>query len=437
MTLSAPHISDKIVIKPIGDLTPYAGNARTHSAKQLGQLSKSIKRFGFTNPVLIDEAGMILAGHGRVAAARSLGWLEVPCVGISSLSTAEKRAYILADNKLALNAGWDEEVLAQELRYLVEEEACLDLELTGFSISEIDEVLDIGGTSPAQEAEEDNHIPQGPADAAPVSRAGDVWVLGRHRLICGDALCKETYARLMGSEVAQMVFTDPPYNVPIKGHVLGRGSELYREFAMASGEMDPEAFTSFLRTSFEHLAAFSAEGSIHFVCMDWRHMEEVLSAGRSVYQTLKNLCVWVKDNGGMGTFYRSRHELVFVFKKGVGSHINSFELGQYGRYRTNVWSYPEVSSGGKEAREARALHPTVKPVAMVADALKDCSRPGGVILDAFGGSGSTLIAAEKTNRHARLIEFDAGYCDTIVRRWQVFAHGAAHLEGSGRAFDER
>lgn len=425
----------KTVARAISDLVPYGRNARTHSPKQIRQLAKSIKRFGFTNPVLIDEAGMILAGHGRVAAAKTLGWTEVPCLRIGSLSEAEKRAYILADNKLALNAGWDEEVLAGELQYLIEDCPELEIELTGFSIAELDDVLDLGGVDAETEAEEDDAVVPTRFDHPALTKPGDVWQLGAHRLLCADALDENSYSTLLRDEKAQLIFTDPPYNVPIDGHVLGKGQGRHREFAMASGEMTRDEFTAFLQRAFAHLKSFSADGSIHFVCMDWRHMPEILSAGTAVYSALKNLCVWVKDRGGMGTFYRSRHELVFVFKQGEAAHTNSFELGQHGRYRTNVWNYPGVTSGTVKAREELDMHPTVKPVAMIADALKDCSVPGEIVLDPFAGAGSTLIAAQKTNRRARCIEIDTHYCDTIIARWQTYAHDEAILLRTGDTFD--
>lgn len=233
-----------------------------------------------------------------------------------------------------------------------------------------------------------------------------------------------------------MVFTDPPYNVPIGGHVSGLGKIRHREFAMASGEMTQGEFTGFLETAFRNLVDHSLDGSIHFVCMDWRHMGEMLGAGEAVYTELKNLCVWAKDNGGMGAFYRSRHELVFAFKKGTAPHINSFELGQHGRYRTNVWEYRGVNTMRAGRMEELALHPTVKPVAMITDAIKDVSKRGEIVLDAFGGSGSTLIAAHKTGRRARLIELDPIYVDRIVKRWQAFAHDDAVLEGTEQSFAE-
>ena len=415
--------------RPIDELKPFARNARTHSRKQIGQIAASIQRFGFTNPVLIDRDSTILAGHGRVSAARQLGMTTVPCVVLEDMTPAEKRAYVLADNKLALNAGWDDEILALELGELRVLDPDFDLSLTGFSIAEVDQLFD--GVAP-QEPDDprDDQLPA-PAAVKPRCRPGDIWQLDKHRLICGDALDPAVIADLMDGELADMVFTDPPYNVPINGHVSGKGKARHAEFAMASGEMSSPGFTSFLRTAFQNLVAYSKDGSIHFVCMDWRHLQEILDAGRSAYTELKNMIVWAKDNGGMGTFYRSRHELIFAFKNGTAPHINSFELGQNGRYRTNVWEYRGVNTRKAGRMEELALHPTVKPVTMIADAIKDVSARNGIVLDVFGGSGSTLIAAHKTGRRARLCELDPVYCDRIIQRWETFAHDEAQLIACG------
>lgn len=460
-----------VTCRPLQSLKAYPRNARLHSRKQVRQIADSIERFGFTNPVLIDDDGMILAGHGRVEAAKLLGHEHVPCLRLSSMTESDKRAYVLADNKLALNAGWDEDILGSELQLLLDGGE-IDLSLTGFTIAEIDGLLDPGGVDEATEAEEDDRLPPIPDDLVAVTQAGDLWRLGPHQLICGDARDEAVYRRLMrrdhidgsgregggapegvetirgvdpsappgGSvhdpfEQAQMVFTDPPYNVPVNGHVMGSGRIRHREFAMASGEMDRDAFTEFLSTVFARLVQHTVDGSIHFICMDWRHMDEILSAGRAHYTELKNLIAWVKDNGGMGTFYRSRHELIFAFKNGMAPHI-SFELGQHGRYRTNVWNYRGMSSPSRASRQELALHPTVKPVAMLADAMRDCSDRGGLVLDAFCGSGSVLIAAHKTGRRARAIEIDPVYCDTAIRRWQAFAKCDAVLMTTGETFDE-
>lgn len=414
----------EIVEWPIDRLRPYARNARTHSKAQLRQIASSIERFGFTNPVLVSDDGEIVAGHGRVEAARSLGWKTVPAIALSHLSDTERRAYVIADNKLALNAGWDKEILAIELQALADLQ--FDVELTGFSLAEIDLVID-----EAKEADPDG---RDAADDAvsfaigrPVSRQGDLWLLGRHRLLCGDARSAIDFEALMDNEKADLVFTDPPYNVRIDGNVCGLGSVRHREFAFASGEMSKPQFVAFLTETLGNVSHAMRDGAIAFVCMDWRHMGELLAAGETAFTEFKNLVVWNKTNGGMGTFYRSKHELIFVFKQGTAEHTNTFGLGQHGRYRTNVWDHGGISSIGAARGDELAMHPTVKPVALIADAIRDCSKRGEIVLDVFGGSGSTLIAAEKTGRCARLIEYDALYCDTIVRRWETYTGKHARL----------
>ena len=371
----------------------------------------------------------ILAGHGRVEAAKLMGMEQVPCVRLDHMTPEQKRAYVLADNKLALNAGWDDEILAEELSALLAADIDFDVEITGFSIAEIDSLVE--GLIPEEPGDpDDDVVPE--LDAGSVRcQPGDIWQLGPHRLICGSALDPAVVAALMDGERARMVFTDPPYNVPIDGHVGGSGAVKHREFAMASGEMSKPEFTAFLRTVLREPGRFSVDGSIHFICMDWRHMDEMLAAGDGVYAELKNLIVWVKDNGGMGTFYRSRHELIFAFKNGTAPHINSFELGQHGRYRTNVWQYRGVNTLKAGRMDELSLHPTVKPVQMIADAIKDVSGRGDIVLDLFGGSGSTLIAAHKTGRRAYLCELDPIYCDRIIRRWEAYAKDEAELIACG------
>lgn len=419
-------------MRPVGELRPYARNARTHSRRQVRQIADSITRFGFTNPVLTDDAGGIIAGHGRVAAAQLLGITEVPTIALSHLSPEERRAYVLADNKLAENAGWDRETLAIELQGLID--IGFDLELTGFSLAEIDFTLDAARERSSDGAGREDRLPAevtGPA----VTRPGDLWNLGGHRLVCGDARDAEAVDRVMAGEPADVIFADPPYNVPIDGHVSGLGRIRHREFAFASGEMSAAAFIAFLEASLGQAARVAKDGAIAFVCMDWRHMGELLAAGKKVFSALKNLCVWNKTNGGMGSFYRSKHELVFVFKVGTAAHTNSFGLGETGRYRTNVWDYAGVNVPGRAAEEALAMHPTVKPVALIADALRDCSRRGETVLDPFAGSGSTLIAAESCGRRARLVEYDPLYCDVILRRWQDWSGRPALRMADGARFD--
>lgn len=418
--------------RPVTALRPYPRNARSHSRKQIRQIADSIRRFGFTNPVLVSDDNEIIAGHGRVEAAKLLGMHEVPTLKLSHLSEAERRAYVIADNKLALNAGWDQEILAIELQALIDLE--FDVSLTGFSLAEVDLTLDAARDARADgERGPEDEIP--PMAGAAVTSPGDVWVLGRHRLVCGDARDAGDYERLMTGAQADVLFTDPPYNVPIDGHVCGSGRVRHREFAMGVGEMSEAAFTTFLTETLGQAAGCCRDGAIAFVCMDWRHMGELLAAGRQVFSELKNLCVWNKTNGGMGTFYRSKHELVFVYKVGDAPHLNTFGLGDTGRYRTNVWDFPGISSLGGQRDELLAMHPTVKPTALVAEAIKDCSRRGGVVLDPFAGSGTTLIAAETCGRSGRLIEYDPLYCDVIVRRWQRLTGKPALLEGVELTFE--
>ncbi len=415
----------------IEQLKPADRNPRVHSKRQITQLVRSMKRFGFTNPLLIDDQSQIIAGHGRLAAAKELGLKVVPCIRLSALNAAERRAYLIADNKLALNASWDLEALALEFGELLEMD--FEVDLTGFEQPEVDKVLyDVAQASTAPDAPEDACPPR-PAPAEVVTRTGDLWILGRHALLCDDAKDPAAMSALMGDAKADMVFTDPPYNVRIKGNVSGHG--WHREFAEASGEMSRAEFTEFLTLSFQNFERVCRGGAIVYVCMDWRHLEELLSAGYAVFTHLMNLCVWAKTNGGMGTFYRSQHELIFVWKVGDSPHTNNFGLGDGGRYRTNVWTYAGVNTFKAEREEELAMHPTVKPVALVADAIRDVSHRGQSVLDVFGGSGTTLIAAEKTGRVARLMELDPAYCDVIIRRWEKLTGKRATLAPSEEDFE--
>ena len=422
----------KIEFRSPASLRPYASNARKHSKRQLRQIADSIERFGFTNPVLISDADEIIAGHGRVEAAKQLGLEQVPTLRLSHLGETERRAYVLADNKLALNAGWDQEVLAIELQALIDLD--FDVTLTGFSLAEVDLTIDAASEASPEPADTGDRIPA--MREVAVVRPGQLWELGRHRLLCGDARVPDDYQRLMQGEQADLIFTDPPYNVPIDGHVCGLGRVRHREFAMGAGEMTATEFSAFLAETLGAMASVCRDGAIAFVCMDWRHMAELLTAGQSVFSELKNLCVWNKTNGGMGTFYRSKHELIFVYKVGTGPHTNSFGLGDTGRYRTNVWDYPGISSLGGERDAALAMHPTVKPAALVADAIRDCSRRGEIVLDGFGGSGTTLMAAQSCGRLARLIEIDPHYCDVIIRRFEAVTGKSARHIGTGMSFEE-
>src|SRR5450755_1518477 len=416
----------------IQNLVPYARNARTHSRRQIRQIADSIRRFGFTNPVLVNRSRMIIAGHGRVAAAKLLGISQVPTICLDNLTEDEIRAYVLADNRLAEKAGWDHSILAIELQHLTAVDLGFDVAITGFEVGEIDLLLQ---EEPEEEKAEEEPVEISPGPA--VTEPGDIWLLGDHRLICGDALEESTYSALMDGQKADVVFTDPPYNVRIDGNVCGKGAIRHREFAMASGEMSESEFVDFLCSSLSLLERHSSDGSVHFICMDWRHAAEVLLAGKKVYDTLLNLCVWTKDNGGMGSLYRSQHELIFVFRKGKEVHRNNVQLGRFGRNRTNVWRYPGVNTLSKSGEEGNllALHPTVKPVAMIADAILDCSARSDIVLDNFSGVGSTIFAAEKVGRVCYAIEIDPLYVDTAVRRWQKQTGERAVCAATGECFE--
>jgi DNA modification methylase len=421
---------------PTGNFKPNPNNCRTHSKRQIRQIADSIKLFGFNNPILIDKNNVVVAGHGRLAAAKLLGMTHVPTIRLEDLTPEQIRAYVIADNRLAELAGWDKSILSIELQNLIAIEALVDFDVTvtGFDMGEIDQLLTVTGPdeSDADDAFEAADV------SKQVSQLGSLWQLGRHLVLCGDSTDKGSYAKLLGKKQADIVFIDPPYNVPIVGNVSGNGTIQHREFPMASGEMSEYQFISFLTAIFQMLVRFSGSGSVHFVCMDWRHVGELISASKQVYESLLNMCVWVKSNGGMGSLYRSQHELVFVFRNGKGKHRNNVQLGRYGRNRTNVWQYPSISALSKNGEEGNllALHPTVKPVALVADALLDCSDRGDLVLDAFLGSGSTLIAAERTGRCCYGIELDPIHVDTAIRRWQRHTGDHAIDIATGKRFDD-
>jgi len=424
----------EIVNRLICDLTPNPKNARKHDARQLRMLETSIRSFGFLVPALIDDNDCLLTGHARLIAAKRVGLAEVPTIRIQHLSKAQARAFAIADNRLTEIAAWDDHLLAEELKELSGMDLEFSLDATGFTTGEID--FRIEGAASNLEREDPADVP--PPLGPPVSRAGDLWLLGPHRVLCGNALDEAAHVTLMGGAQAAMVFTDPPFNVPIEGHVSGNGHVTHREFVMASGEMSEAEFTRFLATSLGLHARHSAQGSLHYWCMDWRHLDEILAAGRVTHSELKNLCVWVKTNAGMGSFYRSQHELILVFKNGSAKFRNNIELGRFGRNRTNVWTYPGATGFARNGEEGNllALHPTVKPVALVADAIMDSTCRGEIVLDGFLGSGTTIIAAERTGRRGFGLELDPHYCDVIVRRWQAFTGQQARLAAGGMSFEE-
>lgn len=399
-----------ITYRPPASLVPDPRNARTHSKRQVEQIRASIEAFGFTNPILADPDGKIIAGHGRLLAAKTQGLAEVPVITLAGLSEAQQRALLIADNKIALNAGWDLEILQGELGALSTLDLGIDVTLTGFSTGEIDVILN-------ETADPDDEvIPAVPAK--PRTRTGDIWVLGDHRIGCGDCRGQAFLRRIIGSDMpVDAAFLDPPYNVPISGHAVAKGR--HREFAFASGEMSEAEFRSFLSQTLGAAVEVSRPGAVHFVCMDWRHMDDVSAVGRTLYGDLLNICVWNKSNAGMGSLYRSKHELVFVYRVGKEPHLNMVELGRHGRNRTNVWDYASVNSMRGSRREDLALHPTVKPTGLVADAIQDVTRRGDLVLDLFLGSGTTLLAADRAGRRFRGIDIDPGYVDVAVERWSA------------------
>jgi DNA modification methylase len=427
----AKAFAPMVTVRAVVDLKVNPRNARTHSPRQVEQIAASVREFGWITPIVVDEDGVVLAGHGRLQAARLLGLTGVPTVEVKHLTAARKRAFMLADNRLAELAGWDESLLTIELKELSNLNIDFDFEVTGFGTVDLDRLEAAAPIKPSKQ----EVVPELERDHPAVTTLGDLWKLGQHLLLCGSALEEASYAKLLGEQRVQMVFTDPPYNVKTDGHVCGLGSVHHPDFQMAAGEMSESEFTRFLATFMGLATRYSGDGAIHQICMDWRHVAEVLAASRDIYE-FKNLCVWNKTNAGMGTFYRSKHELVFVFKVGNAPHINNFGLGEMGRYRTNVWDYAGVNTFKRGRMDELRTHPTVKPLPLVIDALKDCSTRRGVVLDPFVGSGTTLLAAEKTGRVGRAIELDPYYVDAAIGRWQALTGEAAVHGGTGKTFDE-
>jgi DNA modification methylase len=429
-----PLIASMLAIEnvPINDLRRYQNNPRLHPKSQIDKLARAIDEFGFLIPILIDSQNKVLAGHARLEAADKLSLPSVPCIRATHLTEAQKRTFIILDNRLTEEAKWDFQLLAKEIEFLQDEG--IDLTTTGFEIPEIEMIFDAVMPNASNTATDDVLPSLAPGNI--ITRPGDLWILGDHRIFCGDARRRESFDILLSGEVAQLVFIDPPYNVKIRGHVSGKGRIKHREFVHASGEKTSAQFTKFLEESLSLLAEHSSDGAIHFICSDWRHLDEMLAAGRRAYRELKNLVVWNKTNAGMGSFYRSQHELIFVWKNGRGKHINNIELGRHGRNRSNVWTYTGVNAFGRERLDELAMHPTVKPVALVSDAIRDCSRRGDIVLDSFAGSGTTVIACERTQRNGRLIELDPVYCDQIVQRWQKLTGEMALHARTGQPFDK-
>ena len=425
---NAPRLTVEYV--PIHSLILNARSPRKHPEKQIMMLARNVDTFGFLVPCLIDEKRRLLSGTARVLAAQRLGMPLIPVIPVSHLSEAEKRGFIVADNKLSEQSVWDPDVLRQELQFFSDLDIDFDFSVIGFETAEVDAFL-------CDTVNDDGLAGGAITGHQPVTSIGDLWLADPHRILCGDALVHASYEGVLRGERAQLVVSDPPYNVQVRGHVGGRGRIVHREFEMAAGEMTPDQFTDFLSTVMSNLTCHSQDGSLHYIWMDWRHCREILAAGMPIFGELKNICDWCKSNAGMGSLYRSQHEFVFVFKHGTAPHINNINLGVHGRNRSNLWTYGGINCFGKDRDELLAMHPTVKPVAMVADIIKDASARGGLVLDAFGGSGSTLVAAEKTKRRAALIEIDPIYVDRAIRRWQALTGKNAICARSGQTFAER
>lgn len=444
--LSAAKIEPQGVLDAVGDhpsvgrfallattaLTPNPNNPRKHTRDQIRAIARSVEAFGFNAPILIDKNGRIVGGHGRHQAAKFLGLAEVPVVYLDHLSDVQARSYMLADNKLTDRSSWDDAALAVQLKELSELALDFDIEAIGFELPEIDFRIQSLNTPEEADRADEFAVTSGPA----ISRPGDLWLLDGHRVYCGNALESTSYEVLFEFDRASAVFTDPPYNVRINGHVGGKGAVKHSEFAMASGEMSSEKFREFLTASMRLASAYTSSGSVIYSFMDWRHIDEMLAAGKAQGWEFSNLCVWVKSNGGMGSFYRSMHELVFVFRHGGDKSVNNVQLGRFGRNRTNVWNYPGATSFARKGKNRNLdIHPTTKPIALVADALLDSTQRDDIVLDPYLGSGTTVLASHRTARRCYGIEIDPLYVDTTILRWQKMSGQDAH-HNSGATFAE-
>lgn len=421
----------QIVYASIADLRPDPRNPRKHSQRHIRQLAKSIRAFGFNVPVLVDDQNQLVTGHGRLEAAKAAGLTEIPTLSVAHLTSQQRRAYMIADNRMTDLSAWNDQVLGEILVELAEAELDFDIEAIGFSVGEIDLLI-------AAPADVDEAVDEPPSAGTEVSRPGDRWELGHHAIFCGSALDEASYVVLLGQEKVDVVIGDPPYNVPIAGHVSGLGRVTHREFDQAVGELSEGEFINWLERAFRLAAKWSRDGSLHYWAMDWRHLYELTVAARAVYAQQVNLCVWGKTNAGMGAFYRSQHELFAVWRKGKVRHRNNVELGRFGRSRTNLWIYPGATGAGRVTDEGNllALHPTVKPLALIADAILDSTKRGDLVLDPFLGSGTALLAAEKVGRRCRAIELDPRYLDTAIRRWQRWTGEQARRTCDGGLFDD-
>jgi DNA modification methylase len=424
--------SHEWVSLPIETVRPYGRQVRRHDRRKIAKLKKLIGHFGQVAPIIIDANQVIIDGHAVWQAMRELGSGDIATITVAGRSDPEIKALRLALNRLTAEAAWDNQELRAEFEDLIG--LSFDLELTAFDTAEIDHVLELD-LPQANVIEDEEQIPAVQAQA--VSKLGDIWNCGDHRLGCGNAHDGDFAARVRGGGLVDACFTDPPYNVPIAGFVSGKGRNQHREFVEGTGEMSPDEFTGFLAAALKVLQASSSARALIYTCMDWRHVHELLDAGRQCGLELYNLCVWAKTNAGMGSLYRSQHELICVFKAGIETPANNVELGRHGRNRSNLWTYRGFNAFGNERDELLAVHPTVKPVTMIADALRDVTKRGGSVLDTFMGSGSTLIAAEETGRRCFGTELDPLYVDVAIRRWQIHTRRDAVHASTGELFCDR
>jgi len=397
-------------------LKEYKRNVKIHSEKQIAKLLQSMSTYGVVTPILVDKNYELIAGHGRLEALKQLGYQKIPIIMLEHLTEAQIKAYRLADNRIADEAEYNIDLLKIELQELV---TCDDFVITdtGFDIAEIDNIIIDDYSEKKENTDEADEI-DNLKNIEKRVHFGDIWKAGEHFVLCGDALKSESYEALLGEEKASLILVDPPYNVRITGHVCGKGKTKHKEFTMASGEMSDEEFENFVSTFIIQLVKFSYDGSLAYIFTDWRGLQIFLNIGKKLYNDLKNICIWNKLTGGMGSFYRSQYEAVCVFKKGTSSHINNVELGKNGRYRTNIWNHRGVSATNPKSLELLKFHPTVKPIGLLHEILLDASAPQNIVLDCFGGSGSTLLACERAKRKARLIEIDPHYCNIILHRWE-------------------
>ena len=410
------HVAEAL----LGNLRLKEDDIRKFSKQEISITTKVVDRFGIPSPIIVDNKNEIVLGANLYLAAKNLNAKTVPTVQLKDLSEKEIKMYSVAMNKILTMGEIDLESIKIDIKdWIFDENFTITPEELGLGTIEVDSILfELSGFS-ASDAEEQNETKAEEAvlsDIPKIVKPGDLIQLGQHRLFCGDSMKAESYTKLLGEEKADIIITDPPYNVKIQGHVTKKKN--HPEFAQASGEMKPEDFINFLNTVTKNLKNFSKSGSIHYLFMDWKHLFELQIATKDVYEKLLNICVWDKGKGGMGSFYRSQHEFCLVYQNGTGSHKNNIQLGKNGRNRSNIWQYPGINSGTSQAKTLSNLHPTVKPVSMLVDILLDASDFGDIVLDTFGGSGSTLIAAQECGRKARLIEISPDYCDVIIHRWE-------------------